>query len=139
MLTSARNELSGKITAVRTGAVNDEIDIALNDHDVIVAIVTSESTKKLGLAPGKDITALIKASHVMLTTDKNITVSARNMLAGTISTVRNGAVNCEIDIILQGGGEIVAIVTEGSVARMGLSVGNEVGVFFKSSSVILAV
>ncbi|MDO6680766.1 MULTISPECIES: molybdopterin-binding protein [unclassified Oceanobacter] len=139
MLTSARNQLVGKVLQVRGGAVNDEVDIALNDQDVVVAIVTSESTNKLGLTAGKEVTALIKSSHVMLSTDLDLSISARNLLKGEVSAVRHGAVNCEVDVTLQGGGELVAIVTEGSINKLGIQVGTPVCAFFKASAVILAV
>ncbi|GAB6041275.1 TOBE domain-containing protein [Endothiovibrio diazotrophicus] len=64
--TSARNRLCGEITAAREGAVNGEVAIALPGGDEVVAIVTNESIRNLGLAPGVRVCALVKASSVIL-------------------------------------------------------------------------
>ena len=66
-------------------------------------------------------------------------VSARNQLAGTVTTVTPGAVNAEVEIEIDGGGNIAAIVTQRSVASLGLAPGVQATALFKASSVILAV
>ena len=48
-------------------------------------------------------------------------ISARNMLAGTISKVTLGAVNAEVMLTLEGGGgEVVAVITNDSAKHLGL-------------------
>jgi molybdate transport system regulatory protein len=79
MKTSARNQFHGKVSQIKTGAVNDEIEIELPGGDKLVAIITSESTKNLGLQVGGDAIALIKAPWVIVATgDNDIKLSARN-------------------------------------------------------------
>ncbi|HPX03293.1 MAG TPA: TOBE domain-containing protein [Synergistaceae bacterium] len=63
---SARNQLRGTVKEVRTGSVNSEVVVTLDSGEELVAIVTCESEKKLGLAVGKKVTALIKASHIIV-------------------------------------------------------------------------
>ena len=63
---SARNQLPGTITAVRTGAVNSEILIGLEGGTTLVAIVTNESAQDLGLGEGAEAVAVFKASSVIL-------------------------------------------------------------------------
>ena len=67
MLTSARNRFEGKVSKVIPGAINDEVVIALATGEEIVATITKESTAKLGIAEGRDVLALIKASFVIAT------------------------------------------------------------------------
>ena len=67
---SARNALAGVVSEVKHGAVNSEIVVKLSGGEELVAVVTCESEKNLALAPGKSVTALIKASHVILGTYK---------------------------------------------------------------------
>ena len=69
MKISARNMLKGKIEAIKPGAVNTEITIKLNGGDVITSIITKDSAERLGLAVGKEVYGVIKASNVMIATD----------------------------------------------------------------------
>ena len=65
-------------------------------------------------------------------------VSARNQLAGTVSAVAKGAVNDELEITLQGGEKLVAIVTVQSQQSLGLTIGKEAVALIKAPWVILA-
>ena len=69
MKISARNILKGRVKAVKTGAVNDEIVVELPGGSKIVSIITKSSAESLGLAPGKEVYAIIKASNVMIGVD----------------------------------------------------------------------
>ena len=140
MKTSARNQFLGKVTGIRPGAVNDEIDLDIVGGQRIVAIVTRESTVNLGLKTGAEAFALIKASSIIVVTDsQGAKLSARNQLAGIVSRVQHGAVNAEVVIDLPGGGAIAAIVTDESSKALGLSDGVRATAVFKASSVILGI
>ena len=69
MKLSARNVLKGKVKSVTTGVVNDEVIIELTGGAQVVSIITKASAENLGLMPGKDVYAVIKASNVMVATD----------------------------------------------------------------------
>ena len=69
MRLSARNVLKGKIKKVTPGAVNSEIILELPGGAEVVSIITMESMKNLGLVPGKEAYAVIKASNVMIAVD----------------------------------------------------------------------
>lgn len=69
MKISARNMLKGKVTRVVPGAVNSEVEIELAGGAKIVSIITKTSAESLGLAKGKDVYAVIKASNVVIATD----------------------------------------------------------------------
>jgi molybdate transport system regulatory protein len=140
MKTSARNQFVGTVTSLRSGAVNDEVEITLPAGQRIVAVLTQESTQSLGLRTKMTAIALVKASSVVVATDlEGARVSARNQLSGKVSTVTPGAVNAEVVIDLDGGGSIAAIVTESSVKSLGLAPGKQAVALFKASSVIVAV
>jgi molybdate transport system regulatory protein len=64
--TSARNQFKGKVKSATAGAVNAEIVLELAGGQTVVAIVTNESLNELGLKPGLEATALVKASHVVI-------------------------------------------------------------------------
>lgn len=62
---SARNQLNGTVSQVKTGSVNTEVTIDVQGLQV-VAMVTNDSANHLGLAIGTAATALFKASQVVL-------------------------------------------------------------------------
>ena len=69
MKLSARNVLRGKVVAVTHGAVNSEVVLRLDSGAEVVSIITKESADALGLAPGKEAYAVIKASNIMVAVD----------------------------------------------------------------------
>src|SRR3982074_3181240 len=134
MKTSARNQFIGKVYQIRTGAINDEIDIELPGGDRLSAVITRTSTESLGLKVGSQATALIKAPWVMVVTESdNVKFSARNNLAGTVESVTPGAVNTEVKIKLQGGNTVCAIITNDSAKELNLVAGTHARALFKAS------
>jgi molybdopterin-binding protein len=69
MKISARNTLKGKIKQITEGAVNSEVTVELPGGIEVVSIITKRSAADLGLAKGKDVYAVIKASSVMIGVD----------------------------------------------------------------------
>ena len=69
MRISARNVLKGRVKQVIEGAVNDEVIIELPGGAEIVSVITKSSAESLGLAPGKEAYAVVKASNVMVMVD----------------------------------------------------------------------
>jgi molybdopterin-binding protein len=65
METSARNQLAGTVVSVSLGAVMAEVTIDVNGATVVAAI-TKESAERLGLAEGKSVLAMVKATDVMI-------------------------------------------------------------------------
>jgi len=63
---SARNVLPGVVTSVLDGAVNSEVEIALAGGTTVVASITKESVAKLELKAGEAVSAIVKASNVMI-------------------------------------------------------------------------
>jgi len=140
MKTSARNQFKGSVIEVRIGAVNAEVHIGLKGGAAIVAAITKESLEKLAITAGQEVIALIKAPQIILITDfEGYTISARNQLPGTVTDVKHGPVNAEVDIELAGGEKLIATVTNDSLESLALNTGHQVTAVFKASAVILAV
>jgi len=140
MKTSARNALRGVVSAIKDGAVNAEVTLRIADGMQIVAIITRDSVRDLGLAPGQEATALIKSSFVILAAgDAPARTSARNCLAGTVIRHETGAVNDAVVLDLGQGKTITATITSGSGEALGLKVGDRAQALIKASHVILAV
>lgn len=139
MKTSARNQFAGPIAAIKEGIVDTEVSLQLGPDLVLTAIVTRESAENLGLALGRDVLAFIKASSILLLTDRDAQISARNRFTGTIASIHEGPVNSEVTLSLPGGQLVLtAVITEQSAKRLGLEVGQALTAVFKASSVFLA-
>lgn len=66
MRISARNQLGGVVARVEHGAVMTTVTVRLGDGQEIVAAITKESADSLDLAEGDGVTAIIKATEVMI-------------------------------------------------------------------------
>ncbi len=140
MNVSARNVFKGKITTLINGAVNAEVELTLPGGDRIVAIVTENSVRSLALAVGQETIAYVKAPWVIVLAGKpEVRFSARNQLAGQVSSVRKGAVNSEVAIALPGGSTVHAVVTNEAALELGLKEGVLATALIKASHVVLGV
>ena len=66
MKISARNMLEGTIENVELGAVMASIKIKVESPGLITALITKESAQNLGLKEGDTVTAIVKATEVMV-------------------------------------------------------------------------
>lgn len=140
MKISARNVLQGKVHSVTLGAVNAEVTLALEGGEHIVSVITNSSVESLGLQTGKPAFAIIKANEVIVGKGvEGARLSARNVLAGEVASVLDGAVNSEVAIRLAGGTEVVASITKGSVKNLELQPGDRVSAIIKASNVLIGV
>lgn len=137
MQISARNQIAGLVEAIQTGAVNSEVDIKLKSGNTIVSIITNKAVKNLDLKVEDEVIAIIKSSNVLLTTNDNLKLSARNQFQGVVDTINEGAVNCEVVVDIGDGDKIVSIVTKNSVESLNLKKGNKVGAIVKASDVMV--
>ena len=65
MQISARNQLTGTVKSIKLGEVMAEVSVDVNGQEVVAAI-TRESVERLGIKEGESVTAIIKATEVML-------------------------------------------------------------------------
>ncbi|WP_373778856.1 molybdopterin-binding protein [Glaesserella sp.] len=139
MTISARNQLQATVKNIKTGSVNDVIELTLEGGESLAAVITSESTQNLGLKVGSTAFAIFKAPSVILSTDNDLILSARNQLSATVEQITHGAVNAEVVVKTAAGVEIVAIVTEESAKRLALTPKASVNVLIKASHILLGV
>ena len=69
MKLSARNQLRGTIVKLEKGAVNARVKLDIGGGHHVTASITNEAVEDLGLREGIQVTAVVKASDVMLMTD----------------------------------------------------------------------
>jgi molybdopterin-binding protein len=64
---SARNQIKGTVTRVTQGEAIANVELDAGGQR-LVASITVEAAEELGLAEGTEVTAIIKASDVILAT-----------------------------------------------------------------------
>ena len=70
MKISARNQFPATVRAVIAGQVMSEVVVELEGGQELVAAITAESARRLDLAPGTKVVALIKSTEVLLAVDE---------------------------------------------------------------------
>jgi len=66
IVVSARNQLRGEVVSVKHGGVLSSVKMEIAAGQIMTATITREATDQLRLAPGSTVTALCKATDVML-------------------------------------------------------------------------
>lgn len=135
MKTSARNELTGKITNIIDGAVMSEVKITVSPEVTVSATVTKEGLASLGVNLNDEVTAIIKASSIIIAKEA-VKTTARNVLKGKVVEVIKGAINSEVKLSL-GTAIISAIVTNDAIEDLSIKVSEDAYAIIKASSVIL--
>jgi molybdate transport system regulatory protein len=140
MKTSARNTYYGVISNVTTGAVNVEVEIGISETATLTAVITIKSAVRLGIHPGREVFALIKASTPILVPEADRPkTSARNCLCGSVLSVESGTVNAEVTLDLSDGKTLVALITKESADTLAIEAGDRVCALIKASQIIIGV
>lgn len=137
--TSAGNQFRGRIKSIERGALNSTLILDLGRGLEIVATLSSESVEEMQLSPGNEAMALIKSSFVLLSPDPEICISARNRLHGKLATIIPGPISSEVKLQLPGERTLTAMITNESIADLGLASGQPCTALVKASHVIIAV
>ncbi len=66
MKLSARNQIKGKIADLQKGQTTAHVRIEMGNGVTITSSITNEAVDELGLKPGDEVFAVIKASDVMV-------------------------------------------------------------------------
>lgn len=85
MQLSARNQIPARVTAVNEGASIANVELDANGTR-LVASITVEAARQLGLSAGSEVTAIIKASDVLIGVPR---------LSGIRATVAGEAGGCQ--------------------------------------------
>jgi molybdopterin-binding protein len=66
MKLSARNQLAGTVVSVTRGPVSAMVKVDVGGGQHVTATLTTEAADELGLAEGSAVTAIFKASSVII-------------------------------------------------------------------------
>ncbi|MEE1806620.1 TOBE domain-containing protein [Streptomyces sp. BE133] len=137
MSLSIRNQLPGIVTAVEAGEVMATVKVRLTGGQEIMAAITLEAVRELGLAEGSSVRTLIKSTEVSLATAAVEGLSIRNQIPGTVADVVTGGAMAGVKISVEGG-ELTAAITKDAVTGLELASGVPVVALIKSTEISLA-
>ena len=63
---NVRNQFRGTVKEVIEGPVVSEVDVITPAGLIVTSVITTRSVKELGLVPGKEVVALVKATEVSI-------------------------------------------------------------------------
>ena len=66
MRLSTRNQLTGTVSSIDVGTVMTIVKVDLDGGQQVTASITKDATEDLGLRVGTQVTALVKATEVMI-------------------------------------------------------------------------
>jgi molybdate transport system regulatory protein len=137
MTLSARNVLAGKVTEVTKGQIVAKVKVDIGGQTV-TSVISNEAVDDLALAVGDKVQAIIKSSEVIVAKGAaGIKISARNILAGTVTGVTQGQIVAKVKIDI-GGQTVTSLISNEAVDDLALAVGAKVEAIAKSSEVIIA-
>lgn len=136
--TSARNTFFGKISALRKGDIQAQVDLVTLSGNVVTTVITNNSLERLGLKAGALMAAEVKAPWVVLHKAEEMPAcSAENIFLGTVSKVLRGKLTTEFIVRIEDGTELCSLVTEESRRKLGIKEGDKVWAVFNCFAVIL--
>lgn len=66
MKISARNQIKGVITEIKSGVVTARVILDIGGGNRLSSVITMESVQELNLKPGDEVYAIIKSTEVMI-------------------------------------------------------------------------
>src|SRR4029453_5647251 len=63
---SARNRFRGVVREVKVDGLLAQVELETTESTRVVAVISREAAEELGLAPGQDATAVVKATSVII-------------------------------------------------------------------------
>lgn len=135
---SARNKIKGTIREVKEGAVNGIVKLETPKGHKVSATISMEAIRELSLKAGKEATAVIKATEVMMANDF-LKISARNQFRGKITEILPGAVNAIVKLDVDAEFGLSSTISLEAVKELSLKAGEEAVAIIKATSVMISV
>lgn len=136
---SARNQLIGKITSLKADAVNVSVELTVKNLDVLYSSITLESFESMEMKINEKAIAIIKASSISLSKDKEECEDCENVFQGKVTHLVKGVTKTEVTVELPSKATLTATLENEIYNKFGFILGEETFAFFKASDVILGV
>lgn len=137
MQISARNQIRGIVDKVIQNDVNANIVIVPKSGHELFANISKNAIETLNIKKGEEVVAIFKSNNVLISTDENLAISARNKIKGKITAITSDSTNSEVILDIGQNESIASIITTGAVKKLKLEIGNEVFAFIKSSDIMI--
>jgi molybdate transport system regulatory protein len=138
--TSARNTFFGKISGIRKGDIQSQVDLVTVGGDAVTTVITNNSLKRLGIKVGSLIAAEVKAPWVILQKgESKPSCTAENIFHGEVTGILRGKLTTEFTVRIHDGTELCSVVSEESRRKLGIREHDKVWALFNSFAVILRV
>ncbi len=62
----AKNQLTGKVTSIKKGAVMSQVNLTISAGISMSSVMTLDSLKNLGIKKGSKVKVIVKAINVLL-------------------------------------------------------------------------
>lgn len=136
--TSARNQFIARVHSIDEGIVQDRVVLELAGHRRFGALITRNSAEMLGIRPGCDVVALIKASSMSVIADDGdeTPYANHNRLRGVVTGVHGDDDLTELSV--DTGRGLTAVAALARPARA-FGRGQNVWLAFHPASVILGI
>jgi len=136
--TSARNQFFTRVLSLDPTDLSRKVCLQMSDGTQLYADITERSSHRLGLAPEKEVLALIKAPWVRLEPEGTDNNDRDNRLPGIITEMVPGEEFDEYELKLDQGEPLCALLAKTDSHRLQLNTGDRVQARFAPSQVILA-
>ncbi len=133
------NNMSNKPLVVRSAGGSKGGGTALTNYgrQVIVGFESLQQEHQLFIERlGNKLHSLTDLTNFIQS--ESMTSSARNQFKGQLTTITHGAVNAEIEIDIGVNQPLIAIITEDSINKLGLTEGATIVALVKASSIIVS-
>ena len=135
MRSSARNQFAAEVLSLSDTGGRVDVCLGLAPGLSLVASITPESARGMGLAPGSPLFALIKAPWVSVSATPPRRRADRNALPGTVQSLQPGSAHTGVSLALAGGTLLHANMPSAQAA--GLQPGQPAWGLFDTQSVVL--
>jgi molybdate transport system regulatory protein len=134
---SARNQISGTVANIRSGAAMSLVSIVADRLEVTAAI-TNQAVQELGLQTNDSVLALVKSTEVLLMTGDtaHVKISARNKVSGQVAAIQRGSAMGSVTIDV-GSMKLTSAITRQAIDELQLEQGQPVTAVFKATEVML--
>jgi len=137
MQISARNQIQGIVESITVSEVSAQVLIKLKSGNTLISSITKAALLDLDIKKGDELTAFFKSSNVLISTENNIAISARNKFEGKVSTIKKDAVNSELVVDIGNGDSVVAVITTNSIDKLNLKKNMPICAIVKSSDIMV--